>query len=283
MAEPTGANAKGFFGELQRRNVYKVAVAYGIVGWLLVQVATQIFRFLAIPNWVNRALEIALANHAALRQKALIYQAMGQLEEADTVLAKIRLDPSDATPVGLAAGQFVLQHRYLAAIELLQSCLAKLNAAEVLDRGQGLLALGEVQRFADDAANAKASYSQARELLEASSREQPDNAFVVSAVAPIDAGLGNGSLAIKEAGLAMELLPTSKDALVGPALEEQKARGLARFGDKDGAIAALQHLPTTPYGTNDPPITSAMLRLDPTWDLLRGDPRFEKLCQAPAQ
>src|ERR1700757_4428471 len=48
-----------FFAELKRRNVYKVAVAYAVVGWLLVQVATQTFPFLEIPNWVVR-LVIAL-------------------------------------------------------------------------------------------------------------------------------------------------------------------------------------------------------------------------------
>src|SRR3989449_5210804 len=48
-----------FFFELRRRNVYKVAVAYAVVGWLLVQVATQVFPFLEIPNWVVR-LVIAL-------------------------------------------------------------------------------------------------------------------------------------------------------------------------------------------------------------------------------
>src|SRR5438552_5177238 len=52
-------NPKGFFGELKRRNVYKVAVAYAIVGWLLIQIATQVFPFLEIPNWVVR-LVIAL-------------------------------------------------------------------------------------------------------------------------------------------------------------------------------------------------------------------------------
>src|SRR5918996_1014172 len=48
-----------FFAELKRRNVYKVAVAYAIVGWLLVQIATQVFPFLEIPNWIVR-LVIAL-------------------------------------------------------------------------------------------------------------------------------------------------------------------------------------------------------------------------------
>ena len=52
-------SSRNFFAELKRRNVYKVAVAYAIVGWLLVQVATQVFPFLEIPNWVVR-LVIAL-------------------------------------------------------------------------------------------------------------------------------------------------------------------------------------------------------------------------------
>jgi len=48
-------NPKSFLGELKRRNVYKVAVAYAVVAWLLVQVATQVFPFLEIPNWVVRS------------------------------------------------------------------------------------------------------------------------------------------------------------------------------------------------------------------------------------
>jgi TolB-like protein/Tfp pilus assembly protein PilF len=47
-------NPQNFFGELKRRNVYKVAVAYAVVGWLLIQVATQVFPFLEIPNWAIR-------------------------------------------------------------------------------------------------------------------------------------------------------------------------------------------------------------------------------------
>src|SRR2546421_7398688 len=43
-----------FFSELKRRNVYKVAVGYAVVGWLLIQVATQVFPFFEIPNWAVR-------------------------------------------------------------------------------------------------------------------------------------------------------------------------------------------------------------------------------------
>src|SRR2546427_12793983 len=53
--------SRSFFGELKRRNLYKVAVAYAIVGWLLVQVATQVFPFLEIPTWVVRLVIVLVA------------------------------------------------------------------------------------------------------------------------------------------------------------------------------------------------------------------------------
>jgi TolB-like protein/Flp pilus assembly protein TadD len=236
-------------------------------------------QFPAALKFIDRALDIAPADNAAIGRKAGIYQAMGQLEQADAVLKKMRVDPNEAQSFIAVAGQLLLQHRYPAAIELLQSCLAKINATQVFDRGGALFGLGELQRFSGEAVNAKASYSQSRQILEAGLRAQPDNAQIVFSLALTDAGLGERDVAMKEADRAIELLPASKDALAGPYLEEVRARVLARFGEKDGAIAALQHLLTTPYGTNGPPITPALLRLDPSWDLLRGDPRFEKLCQ----
>src|ERR671930_37721 len=50
-----------FFAELKRRNVYKVAVAYAVVGWVIAQVATQIFPFLKIPNWIVRLVIVLIA------------------------------------------------------------------------------------------------------------------------------------------------------------------------------------------------------------------------------
>src|SRR5690349_2654364 len=81
-----------FFSELKRRNVYKVAVAYAVVGWLLVQIATQVFPFLEIPNWVVR-LVIALV--AIGFPIALIIawafeltpEGIKRTEEADAMLA----------------------------------------------------------------------------------------------------------------------------------------------------------------------------------------------------
>ena len=51
---------KQFFGELKRRNVYKVAVAYAVVAWLLVQVTTQVFPFFEVPAWAIRLVILIL-------------------------------------------------------------------------------------------------------------------------------------------------------------------------------------------------------------------------------
>ena len=53
-------NSKNFFTELRRRNVYKVAVAYAVVGWLLVQITTQVFPIFEIPNWAVRLVVLLL-------------------------------------------------------------------------------------------------------------------------------------------------------------------------------------------------------------------------------
>ena len=53
-------NPKNFFAELKRRNVYKAAIAYGVVAWLLMQVASQIFPFFEIPNWAVRLVVLLL-------------------------------------------------------------------------------------------------------------------------------------------------------------------------------------------------------------------------------
>jgi hypothetical protein len=53
-------NRGNFFSELKQRNVYKLAVAYAVVGWVLVQVTTQVFPIFEIPNWASRLIVLAI-------------------------------------------------------------------------------------------------------------------------------------------------------------------------------------------------------------------------------
>jgi serine/threonine-protein kinase len=75
--------------------------------------------------------------------------------------------------------------------------------------------------------------------------------------------------------------PIEKDPMDGPGSIEILARVTARMGEPDRAISALQELLSTPYesplNAANVPLTSALLRLDPMFDPLRNDPRFEKL------
>ncbi len=96
--------------------------------------------------------------------------------------------------------------------------------------------------------------------------------------------LGEKDSALKEAERSIMLLPSVKDRMNGPAREENLALIQTMVGENSRAISTLTRLLQTPYssGLYGPgPVTSALLRLDPTWDPLRADPAFQKLISEP--
>jgi TolB-like protein/tRNA A-37 threonylcarbamoyl transferase component Bud32 len=132
---------------------------------------------------------------------------------------------------------------------------------------------GLAARFRGDEPTARAAFTNARKELAQTVREQPDYAAALCALGVVDAALGNKEDAIREGERAVELVPVSKSAVEGPMLIQYLAVIYAWTGDKDRGIERLAKAAKLP-GSH---VTYGHLRLNPLWDPLRGDPRFEAI------
>jgi TolB-like protein/Tfp pilus assembly protein PilF len=132
---------------------------------------------------------------------------------------------------------------------------------------QGLLA-----KVRQDAPAAHSAFMAARAETEKIVRTQPGNEKALSVLALIDAELGEKEKAIQEGRAACNMVPRSKDARDGVYLMNYLARIYALTGEKDLALEQLDLVSKIPCGPS-----YGGLRLDPEWDSLRGDPRFEKI------
>jgi serine/threonine protein kinase/tetratricopeptide (TPR) repeat protein len=132
---------------------------------------------------------------------------------------------------------------------------------------------GLVARLRGDEPAARAAFASARRELEQIVRDQPDYAAALCAIGVVDAALGNKEDAIREGLRAIELIPVSKNAIDGARLIQYLAVIYAWTGDKNAAIERLNEAVKLP-GSH---VSYGDLRLNPFWDLLRGDPRFEAI------
>jgi len=137
---------------------------------------------------------------------------------------------------------------------------------------------GLIARMVKDDDKARAAFTAARAEQEKAIKAQPNYGPALCVLGLIDAALGRKEEALREGRRAIELLPAEKDAFQGPVMLKYFAVIAAWVGDKD---LACEQLETVIRGPSD--LSYGQLKLMPSWDPLRGNPRFEKLVEEAKQ
>jgi TolB-like protein/class 3 adenylate cyclase/Tfp pilus assembly protein PilF len=232
----------------------------------------------------DQVLNITADDVDTLVQKAAIAQAEGDLPRASALLAPLHPNADDTIALEAQLYQAILERRPAQIIPRLKQILAKPDPALGYINGELRFWLGWAQEVAGDHAAAQESWRQARNELEPFLKEQPENYSLIGDLALTNIGLGDKAAAFELVERETAAIPMEKDAVDGPQPIEILARVAARMGEPDPAIAALQKLLLIPYDAPlapNPPLTPALLRLDPMFDPLRNDPRFQKLAASP--
>jgi serine/threonine-protein kinase len=196
------------------------------------------------------------------------YLLAGDLKAAEPLLADPNIEPN-------AHGLYAfLQRNYAAAAEI----FSKTTADDESRDWSEVFALGVCQQRTGNAAAARETFQGAiqgiqRHLAQAG----PDPLGQADLHGLLGVGyalLGEAAPAITEGEKAIALKSTSEDSFDGPPVEETVAKIYAALGDADHAVPILKRLLQIPYRG---PITTGRLRIDPFWDPIRNDPRFQEL------
>ena len=219
---------------------------------------------------LDRALALAPSNLSAIEPKAMTFLGEGDLAGARAVL---KAAPGDIEPTALVA--YVGNFWDLAWVldEGQRDLLLRLTpSAFDGDRGTWGIILAQVFALKDDRANTRAHAEEARKAFEEQLRQAPGDATRRAALGLSLAYLGRKEEAIREGLRGVELRPVSKDAYFGPYYQHQLVRIYTLVGEPEKALDQLEPLMKIPYY-----LSPAWLKIDPNFDPLRKNPRFQKL------
>lgn len=221
---------------------------------------------------LDDALKIWPDNGWILAIKADAYQDIGQLDLADAALRNVHPAPDDMNLGSAVWEQFWLKRQFGKCAAYFKGSLAQVPDAEINTTALLRTGVGECLRMAGDAKGARENYSKALELILGGLKAHPNNTDFLKWLPVVYSGLGNFRMAMATANHTIEILQASNDALEGIAAAANRLQVMATYGDRAAAIAELARLMKLPGE-----FTPARVRLDPEFDRLRGDPRFEAL------
>jgi tetratricopeptide (TPR) repeat protein len=220
----------------------------------------------------DRAIEAAPNSVSARTGKAMLaVDLKGDLSEIDKQLAQIQPGAaSDAEGMVGRAYLLMLQRKFHDAVAILKQLPGDVRSD---DKPKEYLE-GALYTFVNDREHARSAFQRARSILEKAIQEGSDDASRHMMLGMVLAGLGEKNAAIAEGKRAMMLLPESRDALDGPKMTLALAQIYAWTGENDAALELLERSLITPAG-----VTVSSLKLNPIWDPLRSDGRFQALIE----
>src|SRR6266496_1810057 len=238
------------------------------------------FNYMATRNFeaadkiFDRGIEAAPESFGSRALKsALAIRWKGDFSVAEKELASVPpgVDPQGLVTLGRAE-VLTLQRKFKEALQVIQQFRGETLLVRVSTICPKASLEGTLYLYLDDKVDAHSAFERARIIAERLVRESPDDAARHGQLGLILAGLGQKDAAIAEGKRAVELLPESQDAFDGPEVTAVLAQIYAWTGESDEAFRLLDHLLVVPNG-----ITVHYLKLDPVWDPLRKDPRFQVL------
>src|SRR4029453_15662059 len=203
-------------------------------------------RFPEALRKLDQVLDIIPDDQGTLMLKAAIVQGEGDLPLASAILAPLHPNADDTADLETQVYHTILERRPAQIIPRLKEVLAKPNPELGYINGELRFWLGWAQEVAGEHAAAQESWRKAASEIETFLKKKPENHLIIADLALTNMGLGDkAALALAERAIAAN--PIEKDVLTGPRLLDIFARGAARLGEPDRAIAALEKLLSMPY------------------------------------